>query len=105
MRDLAVTTQVDPVTQRKIAVSLSTQNAAAIDRFVSLLWQYLESNYHPVADFNAFVNSLQKQTVSQIQIGNKLRLRATSDGGVIELLSPDGTTWLPQQTFKQIAGS
>jgi hypothetical protein len=40
-------------------------------------------------------------TVSTINIGNKLRIRATSDGGVLEVLSVDGTIWLPHQIFKQ----
>lgn len=36
-----------------------------------------------------------------VQVGTKLRLRKTSDGGVIETLSVDGTVWLPHVTYKQ----
>lgn len=98
MPRLPSTTGVDPDDQRAMLTSLVSlmmrKNPAAVDRFCSLLWEYLGSNYHTQADFNNFIAALNNYTfkaitVDSIVIGGKLRLRVKNGVSVVEVLGLD----------------
>lgn len=98
MPRLPATTEIDPDDQKAMLSALIAlmvrKNPAAVDRFCSLLWEYLGNNYHSQGDFNTFIQALNNYTfkaiaVDSIVIGGRLRLRVNNGVSVVEVLGLD----------------